>query len=58
MIFINRSVDTVKLDVYVTGENLAVVPEYKYLGFRIDSNLTVKKQFESDYSESLLIKFP
>ncbi len=31
-------------DVYVSGERLQVVPQYKYLGILIDSKLTFKAQ--------------
>ncbi len=47
MFFTKRSTDSLTPDVYVAGEKLTVVSDFKYLGITIDSNLTFKKQIKS-----------
>lgn len=43
-------------NVYVAGEKLTVVSDYKYLGVIIDSNCTYKKQIEMVTNVVQLVK--
>uniref|UniRef100_A0A8C7CP59 Reverse transcriptase domain-containing protein n=1 Tax=Oncorhynchus kisutch TaxID=8019 RepID=A0A8C7CP59_ONCKI len=43
MFFTKRATDATEPDVYVSGEKLQVVSDFKYLGIILDSNLCVKK---------------
>ena len=47
MLFTKRSSDSPTPDVYVAGEKITVVSDFKYLGVTIDSNLTFKKQIKT-----------
>lgn len=44
MFFSRSNSSSVEPDVYVSGDRIQVVPEYKYLGVLIDSKLTFKSQ--------------
>jgi len=44
MFFTKTACNSPEPDVYVSGERLQIVPEYKYLGIYLDSNLSFKKQ--------------
>ena len=43
MFFTKRAIDATEPDVYVSGEKLQVVSDFKYLGIILDSNLSFKK---------------
>lgn len=47
MFFTKTACNSHEPDVYVSGERLQVMPEYKYLGIYLDSNLSFKKQVKN-----------
>jgi len=47
MFFTKTACNSTESDVYVSGERLQIVPEYKYLGIYLDSNLSFKKQVKN-----------